>query len=89
MLRTRNITLSSTIQQITIPDAVDAPNAISIQNTYDTGYAYLGGASVSSTNYGVRLAPGQIFSADLSFYDKIYAVGDTGVTIAVLVIERA
>lgn len=86
MLRTRNITLTSTPQLLCIEDSVDSPNTISIQNTDTEAYVYLGGPSVSSSSYGIRLAVGQIWSADLSAYDKIYAVG-TG-TVAVLILER-
>jgi hypothetical protein len=86
MLRTRNLTLSSTPTLLTIIDSLETLNTISIQNTSESATLYLGGESVSSSSYGVRLLAGQIWSADLGAYDKIYAVG-TG-TIAVLILER-
>jgi hypothetical protein len=46
----------------------------------------LGGATVSSSSYGVKLAAGQIWSADLGAYDELYATGTAGV--AVLILER-
>jgi len=86
MLRTRNLTLSSTPTLLTITDGIDTLNTISIQNTSDSATLYLGGLAVTSSSYGVRLLPGQIWSADLGAYDKLYAVG-TG-TVAVLILER-
>jgi hypothetical protein len=88
MLRTRNLTLNGTAQEITIDDAVDSPNNISIQNTSDSGYAYLGIENVTSSNYGHKLFPGQSFSTDLLANDKIFAVGDSGVTVAVFILEK-
>ncbi|MEN9389435.1 MAG: hypothetical protein RLY61_519 [Candidatus Parcubacteria bacterium] len=86
MLRTRNLTLSSTPTLLTTTDEVETDNTISVQNTSDTATLYLGGPSVSSTSYGIRLLSGQIWSADLGPYDKLYAVG-TG-TVSVLILER-
>jgi hypothetical protein len=86
MLRTRNLTLSSSPTLLTITDEVEKPNTVSIQNTDASATVWLGGATVSQTVFGIKLAPGQIWSADLGAYDKLYAVG-TG-TIAVLILER-
>lgn len=86
MLRTRNLTLSSTPTLLTLTDAIDTQNTISVQNTSDSATLYLGGPTVSSSSYGVRLLSGQIWSADLGAYDQLYAVG-TG-TVAVLILER-
>jgi hypothetical protein len=86
MLRTRNLTLSSTPTLLTVTDGVDGPNTISIQNTDATAVAYIGGENVTSSSYGVKLTAGQVWSADLGPYDKIYAVGTAGV--AVLILER-
>ena len=41
---------------------------------------------VTSSNYGIKLTAGQIWSADLSADDKIYAVGTS--TVAVLILEK-
>ena len=87
MLRTRNLTLTSTAQQLTIDDAMDSPNTISVQNTDSSAVLYIGNASVTSSNYGIKLSSGQIWSADLAADDKIYAVG-AGTTVAVMILER-
>lgn len=86
MLRTMNLTLTSTPVQLTIFDEVDGPNTISIQNTDPSATLYLGGDDVSVSNYGIKLAPGQLWSADLGAYDRLYAVGSG--TAAVLILER-
>jgi hypothetical protein len=86
MLRTRNLTLSGTAQELTIDDAVDGPNTISVQNTDVAAPLYIGNESVSSSNYGIKLTAGQIWSADLAADDKIYAVGTASVS--VLILER-
>ena len=86
MLRTRNLTVSETPALITISDEVDSANTISIQNTDSTNPVYLGGSSVTTSAYGIKLSAGQIFSADLGPYDKLYAIGSG--TIAVLILER-
>lgn len=86
MLRTINLTLNATPQELTIDDSVDTPNTISIQNTDEESYLYLGGPSVSSSSYGVRLSPSQMWSADLESNDQIFAVGSG--TVAVMILER-
>ena len=86
MLRTRNLTLTSTAQELTINDDIDTPNTISVQNTDDSAPIYIGNQSVTSSNYGIKLAAGQIWSADLAPNDEIYAVGTASV--AVLILER-
>jgi hypothetical protein len=86
MLRTRNLTLSGTAQELTIDDAVDGPNTISVQNTDVAAPLYIGNESVTSSIYGIKLTAGQIWSADLGPDDKIYAVGSS--TAAVMILER-
>jgi hypothetical protein len=86
MLRTRNITLTGTAVQLTITDQVSTPNTISVQNTHASSTIYLGGPTVTTSSYGVKLEPGVIWSADLGAYDDIYATGSG--TVSVLILER-
>jgi hypothetical protein len=88
MLRTRNLTLNGTAQELTIDDVIDTPNTVSIQNLSDSGFAYLGNEIVTTSNYGHKLFPGQSFSIELNSDDKLWAVGDSGVTVAVLILEK-
>jgi hypothetical protein len=87
MLRTRNLTLTSTAQEITINDGINTENTISIQNTHATADAYLGTSNVTSSSYGIELAAGDTWSADLSASDQIFGVG-TNTTVAVLILEK-
>jgi len=89
MLRTKIVSLNGTAQELTINDVVDNPNQISIQNISETGYAYLGNQSVTNESYGHKLFPGQSFSVDLLSDDQIWAVGDSGVAVAVFILEKA
>lgn len=86
MLRTRNLILNGTPQELTVDDSIDTPNTISIQNLDENEYLYLGDAAVSYVSYGIRLSPGQMWSADLESNDKIFSVGSGPV--AILILER-
>ena len=86
MLRIKNLTLTSTAQELTIDDMIDTPNTISVQNTDLSAPLYIGGEAVTTSSYGIKLSPGQMWSADLGPEDKIYAVGTASV--AVLILER-
>jgi hypothetical protein len=86
MLRTRNLTLTSTAQEITINDMINTANTISVQNTDASAPVYIGNESVTSSNYGIKLSAGQIWSADLGPDDQVYAVGTS--TASILILER-
>jgi hypothetical protein len=86
MIRTRNLTLTSTAQEITIDDSIDTSNTISVQNTDATAAIYIGNESVTSSNYGIKLSAGQIWSADLGPNDQLFAVGTS--TASILILER-
>jgi hypothetical protein len=86
MLRTRNLTLTSTAQELTIDDMIDTSNTISVQNTHASAPAYIGNELVTADNYGIKLSAGQIWSADLGPNDQVYAYGDS--TVSVFILER-
>ena len=86
MIRTRNLTLTSTAQEITIDNMIDTANTISVQNTDASAPVYIGNESVTSSNYGIKLSAGQIWSADLGPDDQVYAVGTS--TASILILER-
>jgi hypothetical protein len=87
MLKGQIVSLSSTPVDLTYSGVIDPCIAISIQNIMNSGYAYLGGPNVSSTNYGHKLFPRQSFTIELAPNDKLYAVGDSGVSVAVLSLD--
>lgn len=86
MIKVKNLTLSNTAQLINFDRVIDRPSTVSIQNTSDSATLYIGDEDVTSSAYGVRLLPGQFFSADLGAYDYLYVVGSG--TASVLVIDR-
>ena len=86
MLRTKNLTLSGTAQELTINDGINTANTISVQNTDTSAPLYIGNESVTATEYGIKLAAGQIWSADLKPDDQVYAVGTS--TVAVMILEK-
>lgn len=86
----RIVTLNSTSQNLVNKTSeVDSRCTLSVQNIMTTGYAYLGNASVSTTNYGHKLYPGQSFIIELSQSDNLYAVGDNGVQVSLFELDRA
>jgi hypothetical protein len=91
MIRTRNVSLNTTTPtELTIVDSVQSANTIVVQNTNDSGFVYLGTSSVSSSNYGFKLYPGQGFTIEVSAYEHLYAVCSANtMSAAVMVIERA
>lgn len=68
-------------------EVIDPLIILSIQNIADTGYAYIGNESVSLSDYGHKLYPGQSFTIELAPNDKIWAVGDTGVSVAIFTLD--
>lgn len=87
MIRQEIIGLSSTPVDLSVAGIIDPLTVMSIQNVMVTGYAYLGNENVSTTNYGHKLYPGQSFTIELAPNDKLYAVGDAGVSIAKFILD--
>lgn len=57
---------------------------ITIQNIDSTAYVYIGGAGVTTTNFGYRIAPNSAWSVELKREDVIYAVSSGSSDVAVL-----
>lgn len=87
MIRQEIVELTDTPIDLTVSGVIDPLLVISIQNIMPTGYAYLGNEHVSSINYGHKLYPGQSFTIELAPNDKVYAVGDAGVSIAKFILD--
>lgn len=79
--------LNSTPIDLTYSGLIDPHAVLSIQNIMSSGYAYLGNENVSLSNYGHKLYPGQSFIIELSPNDKLFAVGDAGVSVSVFTLE--
>lgn len=77
--------LSTTVPVRITPPGVHSGFDITIQNVNNTGFVYIGGEGVSSTNYGYRIAPDNAISFELNGKDALYAIaGDADSFIAVL-----
>lgn len=87
MIRQSIVSLNSTPIDLTRSGVLDRPMALSIQNIMTTGYAYLGNENVTSSDYGHKLYPGQSFIIELAPSDRIFAVGDSGVSIALFKLD--
>lgn len=87
MIKQKIQTLSSTPVDLTYTGLIDPHTVLSIQNIMNAGYAYLGDENVSSSNYGHKLYPAQSFTIELAPNDKLFAVGDSGVSVAVFTLE--
>lgn len=81
--------LNSTPVNLVVREATDARNSMSIQNVASIGFAYLGNSSVTTSDFGIKLFPGQIYTIELSSSDDLWAVGDSGVSVAIFNIDRA
>ena len=64
---------NSTATRITPPGAHGGLD-ITIQNVNSTGYVYIGGEGVTSSNYGFRIMPNHSISFELSSPDSLYAI---------------
>jgi hypothetical protein len=87
MIRTRNLILNGTAQELTIDDPVNTPCTLFVDNTDNSKHAYLGTSSVTTSSYGIKLEPGQVFSIDLSPSSKLYGVGES-TPVSILIIEK-
>lgn len=87
-LKHRIVALNGTAQNLVVREATDSRNTLSIQNVANIGFAYLGNSTVTTTNYGYKLFPGQSFIIEMASSDDIYAVGDSGVSVAIFNIDR-
>jgi hypothetical protein len=84
----RMLSLNSTAQNLVYRETVHSVNTLVVQNISQTGFAYIGTIDVSSSSFGFKLFPGQSFTVELAYSDNIYAVGDSGVQVSILEIDR-
>jgi hypothetical protein len=87
MIKQRIQALNGTPVDLTYTGVIDPLTVLSVQNIMDSGYAYLGGENVSINNYGHKLYPGQSFTIELAPNDKLFAVGDSGVSVAIFTLD--
>ena len=74
-MATHNLyTLSNTAAtRVTLPGTHSGTDT-TIQNVNVSGYIYVGGEDVSSTNYGYRILPNHAISFEVPARDALYAI---------------
>ena len=87
MIKQKIQALNGTPVDLTYTGVIDPLTVLSVQNIMESGYAYLGGENVSINNYGHKLYPGQSFTIELAPNDKLFAVGDSGVSVAIFTLD--
>jgi hypothetical protein len=79
------LTLSNVTATKLTPNGKHSGMDITLQNVNESGYIYIGGEGVTSSNYGFRVMPNHSFSIELNGNDAIYAIASTnGLYLAVL-----
>jgi hypothetical protein len=76
---------------VAVTDTTDTFTSVTIQvQNLGTGVAYLGGVGVTSSSYGVRIAPAATVGIDsLSANDELYVIHqDASASVAVLRVGR-
>jgi hypothetical protein len=74
---------SSTAVKLT-PGGMHSGLDFTVQNANDSGYIYLGGEGVTTSNYGFRILPNHSISFELPSTDHIYAIASTSLNAAVI-----
>lgn len=74
-MTTHNLTTlsDSTATKLT-PNGIHSGMDVTIQNIHATAIVYIGGAGVTSSDYGYRLSPDAAISFELSGKDSLYAI---------------
>jgi hypothetical protein len=67
-------TLSDSVATRISPPGAHGGLDFTVQNVNSTGYIYLGGEGVTSSNYGFRILPNHSISFELASTDAIYAI---------------
>lgn len=81
-------TLSSTSATKITPGGTHSGLDITIQNNNSTGYVYVGGESLTTSDYGFRILPNHSISFELASKDHLYLVASTSnLTAAVIKIN--
>ena len=71
------VSLNTSTATLLSPNGVHSGINLSAQNVNESGYIYLGGQGVTTSNYGFRISPGSAISFELDGHDGIYAVSQT------------
>ena len=69
--------LSNTTATLLTPFGSHSGLDITLQNVNASGYIYVGGEGVTSSNYGYRIPANGAISFELPGYDSLYAIAST------------
>lgn len=67
-------TLSDITPTRITPNGMHSGMDITIQNINASGYIYVGGEDLTSSNFGYRIAPDHAISFELQEFDALYAL---------------
>lgn len=74
-------TLSNSVATKITPSGIHSGMDITLQNVNETGFIYIGGEGLTSTNFGYRIPAGHAWSVELSGQDDLYAIAETDLMI--------
>lgn len=77
---------SSTAVKLTPEGQTHSGVDITIQNPNNSGYIYIGGTGVTTSNYGFRILPNHSIAFELLGKDHIFAVASTSLNAAVITV---
>lgn len=81
-------TLSSSDATRITPNKLHSGMDITIQNISPTGFVYVGGEGVTTTDYGYRIMPNHAISFELPGFDELFLIGSAnGIQAAVVKIN--
>lgn len=81
----RYLTLSNTTVTELTPSTNHSGIDLTIQNVNESGYLYVGGANVSSTDYGYRISPNNAISFEIGARGRMYIIASSnGLNAAVI-----
>ena len=81
------LTLSSTAVTELTPSSNHGGLDLTIQNVNSSGYIYVGGPNVSTTDYGFRILPNHSISFEIGARGRMYVVASAnGLNAAVITI---
>jgi hypothetical protein len=66
------------------PNGLHSGMDITLQNINESGYIYIGGETVTPSDYGYRIAPNTAISFELDGSDALYAVSEGSLNLAVI-----
>ena len=74
---------SSTAVRLTVPGTHSGFD-FTVQNPNESGYIYLGGEGVTTSNYGFRILPNHAISFEIPSKDQLFAVASTNLNAAII-----